>query len=258
MGFGAQVDLKRSELEALPTAFPSLRPYPPLLSPRDTRQHSGSTRGTLSRRICHTTTRSHCEDRSPSVRSSISSLARSSLQLACASSHRTHQPVARSSSSPLVPTLDLAHPFELLGSPVRQKMDLDSAPPPLLLAPLLQDLHAWLSSPTLSSAPLATPTPSNQTPSGTAAAAIRASSALFNLLPASRGTTPPLPPTGSPTPAAGGNGPKGEDDQGKEETKKKKVKCRCVEAYGNNLYIGTSDGQVLWYTFSPVGSSSVS
>lgn len=29
MGFGAQVDSKRSELEALPTASPSLRPYPP-------------------------------------------------------------------------------------------------------------------------------------------------------------------------------------------------------------------------------------
>lgn len=122
------------------------------------------------------------------------------------------------------------------------------APPPLLLAPLLQDLHAWLSSPTLgSSSPLPSPSP---TPAGTASAAMRASSALFNLLPAgSRGATPPPAAEegdgGRPSIAAG---------EAEQAAKKKKVKCRCVEAFGNNLYIGTSDGQVLWYTYDPTGS----
>jgi hypothetical protein len=124
------------------------------------------------------------------------------------------------------------------------------APPPLLLAPLLQDLHAWLSTPTLgASLPLPMPSPTPN-PAGTASAAMRASSALFNFLPAgSRGATPPPPAEegdGGRSSAAGA--PDGE------LAKKKKVKCRCVEAYGNNLYIGTSDGQVLWYTYDPAGS----
>lgn len=122
------------------------------------------------------------------------------------------------------------------------------SPPPLLLSPLLQDLHAWLSSPTLgSSSPLPSPTPN---PYGTASAAIRASTALFNLLPASRGATPPPLPELQEGDSARSSG------EG-EPAKKKRVKCRCVEAYGNNLYIGTSDGQVLWYTYDASGSSSV-
>ncbi|KAL7416423.1 hypothetical protein BDY24DRAFT_233923 [Mrakia frigida] len=114
-------------------------------------------------------------------------------------------------------------------------MDPDAPPPLLTLSPLLRDVSNWLSLPESTAQ---APTPPS---SSTTAASSMISAGFLNLLPGgSRSTTPSIEDT-----KPSGDPPK----------PPKKVRCRSVEAYGNNLYMGTSDGQVLWYTFDPVGTS---
>lgn len=148
-------------------------------------------------------------------------------------------------------------------------MDPDAPPPLLTLSPLLRDVSNWLSLPESTAQ---APTPPS---SSTTAASSMISAGFLNLLPGgSRSTTPSIEDT-----KPSGDPPK----------PPKKVRCRSVEAYGelqpppsiasstppslpskelilprssfdlagNNLYMGTSDGQVLWYTFDPVGTSTV-
>ncbi|CED83238.1 Vacuolar assembly/sorting proteins VPS39/VAM6/VPS3 [Phaffia rhodozyma] len=129
-------------------------------------------------------------------------------------------------------------------------MDPESPPSNLYLTPLLPDLEPWLSSPEQTSRP--NPPASNLLHPASSAAAFlsnaRAGNSIFNLLPGGK-VTPPL--SSSPK-----NGPSQSEPSGSiDGDRVKKVKCKWVEGYNNNLYIGTSDGQVLWYTYSTTETS---